>query len=80
MADVSEIGGQLVSTNYTLIDMCHCHCGCHVTGGHSRKRRRTTEVVDIEDRLESLITRVGEKVGHTHLRQVRGQHKQLPEI
>ena len=30
--------------------------------GRARKRRRTTEVVDIEDRLESLITRVGEKV------------------
>lgn len=30
--------------------------------GRTRKRRRTTEVVDIEDRLESLITRVGEKV------------------
>ena len=30
----------------------------------SRKRRRT-EVVDIEDRLESLITRVGEKVSIT---------------
>lgn len=29
--------------------------------GRTRKRRRTTEVVDIEDRLESLITRVGEK-------------------
>lgn len=29
--------------------------------GRARKRRRTTEVVDIEDRLESLITRVGEK-------------------
>jgi len=43
------------------------HCGCPVPGGHSRKRRRTTDVVDIEDRLESLITRVGEKVGHTHL-------------
>ena len=42
-------------------------CGRHVTGGHSRKRRRTTEVVDIEDRLESLITRVGEKVGQNNL-------------
>ena len=30
-------------------------------GGRSRKRRRTDNV-DIEDRLESLITRVGEKV------------------
>ncbi|XP_078375127.1 nuclear cap-binding protein subunit 1-like isoform X2 [Oculina patagonica] len=29
--------------------------------GRARKRRKTTEVVDIEDRLESLITRVGEK-------------------
>lgn len=29
--------------------------------GRARKRRRTTEAVDIEDRLESLITRVGEK-------------------
>lgn len=29
--------------------------------GRARKRRRTSEVVDIEDRLESLITRVGEK-------------------
>ena len=27
-----------------------------------RKRRRGSENVDIEDRLESLITRVGEKV------------------
>lgn len=27
-----------------------------------RKRRRVAEAVDIEDRLESLITRVGEKV------------------
>ena len=32
----------------------------------SRKRRRT-EVVDIEDRLESLITRVGEKVEYSCL-------------
>lgn len=30
-------------------------------GHSSRKRRRTSENVDIEDRLESLITRVGEK-------------------
>ncbi|XP_046556398.1 nuclear cap-binding protein subunit 1-like [Haliotis rubra] len=29
--------------------------------GPSRKRRRQSDVVDIEDRLESLITRVGEK-------------------
>ena len=30
--------------------------------GRSReKRRRTSENIDIEDRLESLITRVGEK-------------------
>ncbi|KAK2168200.1 hypothetical protein LSH36_19g01045 [Paralvinella palmiformis] len=29
--------------------------------GRSRKRRRGSESVDIEDRLESLITRVGEK-------------------
>lgn len=28
----------------------------------ARKRRRVSENVDIEDRLESLITRVGEKV------------------
>lgn len=28
---------------------------------HARKRRRTSENIDIEDRLESLITRVGEK-------------------
>ncbi|CAH3163167.1 unnamed protein product [Porites lobata] len=29
--------------------------------GRARKRRRTSDAVDIEDRLESLITRVGEK-------------------
>ena len=31
-------------------------------GQHARKRRRTSDTIDIEDRLESLITRVGEKV------------------
>ena len=30
--------------------------------GHGHKRRRIAETIDIEDRLESLITRVGEKV------------------
>ncbi|XP_064607939.1 nuclear cap-binding protein subunit 1-like [Liolophura sinensis] len=29
--------------------------------GYGRKRRRTSEILDIEERLESLITRVGEK-------------------
>lgn len=33
--------------------------------GHSaRKRRRGSENIDIEERLESLITRVGEKVNY----------------
>ncbi len=30
--------------------------------GHGHKRRRIADTIDIEDRLESLITRVGEKV------------------
>ena len=33
--------------------------------GRARKRRRTSDAVDIEDRLESLITRVGEKVKYS---------------
>ena len=33
------------------------------TGGRARKRRRgAVDAIDIEDRLESLITRIGEKV------------------
>ena len=32
------------------------------SGGRGHKRRRTSDNLDIEDRLESLITRVGEKV------------------
>ena len=36
-----------------------------MTGGRARKRRRgAVETIDIEDRLESLITRIGEKVCH----------------
>ena len=31
-------------------------------GGYRSKKRRTSENVEIEDRLESLILRVGEKV------------------
>jgi len=31
-------------------------------GGQAHKRRRTSEPIEIEDRLESLICRVGEKV------------------
>ena len=31
-------------------------------GGFRSKKRRTSENVEIEDRLESLILRVGEKV------------------
>ena len=31
-------------------------------GGFRSKKRRTNETVEIEDRLESLILRVGEKV------------------
>uniref|UniRef100_A0A3Q3W485 Nuclear cap binding protein subunit 1 n=1 Tax=Mola mola TaxID=94237 RepID=A0A3Q3W485_MOLML len=30
-------------------------------GGQAHKRRRTSEPIEIEDRLESLICRVGEK-------------------
>jgi len=34
-----------------------------VVGPRSRKRMRGSDTIDIESRLESLITRVGEKVG-----------------
>lgn len=37
-------------------------CCCTLLGGQSHKRRRTSEPIEIEDRLESLICRVGEKV------------------
>ena len=42
----------------------HMHdCTCVISpDGRAHKRRRTADAVDIEDRLESLITRVGEKV------------------
>lgn len=33
-----------------------------ISGGYARKRRRQADTLDIEERLESLITRVGEKV------------------
>lgn len=33
-----------------------------IPGGQAHKRRRTSEPIEIEDRLESLICRVGEKV------------------
>lgn len=33
-----------------------------LAGGQAHKRRRTSEPIEIEDRLESLICRVGEKV------------------
>ena len=39
-----------------------CHHSCLVSGGQAHKRRRTSEPIEIEDRLESLICRVGEKV------------------
>lgn len=35
-------------------------------GGQAHKRRRTSEPIEIEDRLESLICRVGEKVKSPH--------------
>ena len=35
---------------------------CFLDGGFRSKKRRTSENVEIEDRLESLILRVGEKV------------------
>ena len=48
--------------------MCGKFCGCG-GGDHNdvaerayRKRRRVSENQEIEDRLESLILRVGEKV------------------
>lgn len=37
----------------------------YLVGHSARKRRRGSENIDIEERLESLITRVGEKV-HTY--------------
>ena len=49
------------STHVSLYRIVNCSISVVALGGRSRKRRRTDNV-DIEDRLESLITRVGEKV------------------
>lgn len=38
------------------------HYSFILPGGQAHKRRRTSEPIEIEDRLESLICRVGEKV------------------
>uniref|UniRef100_A0A3P8Z648 MIF4G domain-containing protein n=1 Tax=Esox lucius TaxID=8010 RepID=A0A3P8Z648_ESOLU len=40
---------------------CHPSRVSLIVGGQSHKRRRTSEPIEIEDRLESLICRVGEK-------------------
>lgn len=53
-----------------MFTVCVCDCyGCGGGGDHNdvaerayRKRRRVSENQEIEDRLESLILRVGEKV------------------
>lgn len=58
------------SSNQNYFSSFHALCAWYLRcyyklniAGHSHKRRRTSEHgIDIEDRLESLITRVGEKV------------------
>lgn len=52
----------LIALKNEFVTLCNAFCSCKFSDGRARKRRRTTETVDIEDRLESLITRVGEKV------------------
>lgn len=42
------------------------HSVSALPGGQAHKRRRTSEPIEIEDRLESLICRVGEKVRSCH--------------
>ena len=63
MKTVIATAGTVALAEGIIDDTC---LGFSGSGGYRSKKRRTNETVEIEDRLESLILRVGEKVSEFH--------------